>query len=938
MNFMLPSTAAQDPHGPLDRAEPTAAQRMQAQFRFDRVTTDPMGQQAQAFERDLLAEMKSAIGPEPDEPTPSHRVPSGQSAYLADRKRTIEQIAELRAFDPDFSNLPATEAEFEAEVLRRRRAEVGELTDLLDAAPVGGWAPELVGSLGAGLRDEWTLLTLPLGAAGRLRVLTTALIEGGAGAAGEALSLPDQYRTARELGTPAPNAPLQIGAAALVAGGIGAGVAGAGRYLQYRRVGDAVSAVQRPDHVSPLSFGDALDGAEAELNRKRSAGGLDTGQPEQSSARASGILPPITADAPANWRAIRGGIFAGESQGDFDALFGFSNRAGGAFENVRITDMTVDEAIAFSSPRGPYASWVKGKIGRVATPMGAYQIVGTTLRAAKRGLGLTGKERMTPALQERLGQYIYRTQGTGAWVGYRGPRSGYVPPEYGDAPAGSSFSGYSTSRPYTAMGEVNVGDDLRVEVEYQVVDASDLRQATGSLQPRDRARAASDAWVSDTAARLDPAQLMDSPWADRGAPLVGPDGVIESGNGRVRAIERAYEQGSDRAEAYRRQIELRTGSEIPEEIERPVLIARRTSELDDETRRRVVVEAQDSGVARMNATERAQVGREALGDDLLQRLDPDAKLTSAENRNFARAFSGHFPRSERNAFIDDAGGLSIDGVRQMQDSLFARAYDAPDILARYVETEPGELRTILDALAAAAPRMAQLRAAIEAGRVRPEMDITPFVLDASRLILGARELAAAEGSKVAEVIEDLLGAVDLLDGSAVAPLTAALVRRMMPGGRAAPAKQITDFLNRYAEEAMKAGRTGDILDPSGPLDVLKAVDRDAFGDLTETGRAGHVEPEPVEVQPVAQEAGFDRGAESTGARIGDAQGEAELREIAEARGGERSAEIEDLRAFGDVEVVQPDGSTVTVREVLEDLDADGDLEAVLDACPTGRAV
>ena len=120
---------------------------------------------------------------------------------------------------------------------------------------------------------------------------------------------------------------------------------------------------------------------------------------------------------------VKNGIFAGESGGDYNALFGFSNRDGGQFSNVKLSDMTVDQALAFSDPSGPYGQWVKGQIGRVATPMGAYQIVGTTLRAAKDGLGLTGSERMTPELQDQLGGWIYANQGTGAWEGYRGPQA-----------------------------------------------------------------------------------------------------------------------------------------------------------------------------------------------------------------------------------------------------------------------------------------------------------------------------------------------------------------------------------------------------------------------------------------------------------------------------------------------------------------------------------
>ncbi len=141
---------------------------------------------------------------------------------------------------------------------------------------------------------------------------------------------------------------------------------------------------------------------------------------------------------------VKNGIFAGESGGDYNALFGFSNRDGGQFSNVKLSDMTVDQALAFSDPSGPYGQWVKGQIGRVATPMGAYQIVGTTLRAAKDGLGLTGSERMTPELQDRLGGWIYANQGTGAWEGYRGPQA---------APQGGWGSGSVTM---SAKGEGSV--------------------------------------------------------------------------------------------------------------------------------------------------------------------------------------------------------------------------------------------------------------------------------------------------------------------------------------------------------------------------------------------------------------------------------------------------------------------------------------------------
>lgn len=111
---------------------------------------------------------------------------------------------------------------------------------------------------------------------------------------------------------------------------------------------------------------------------------------------------------------LKQNVFPGESGGDYNALFGYANRQG-PFQGVRLTDMTINQALQFADPSGPYAAHVRGQIGRTATPMGAYQVVGTTLRDAVRGLGLTGNEPFDQATQDRIGQWIYENQGPGAW-------------------------------------------------------------------------------------------------------------------------------------------------------------------------------------------------------------------------------------------------------------------------------------------------------------------------------------------------------------------------------------------------------------------------------------------------------------------------------------------------------------------------------------------
>ena len=59
--------------------------------------------------------------------------------------------------------------------------------------------------------------------------------------------------------------------------------------------------------------------------------------------------------------------------------------------------------------------------------------------------------------------------------------------------------------------------------------------------------------IRDIAANLEPERLGVSAEADRGAPIVGGDSMVESGNGRVLAIRRAYEQGGEPADRYPRE-------------------------------------------------------------------------------------------------------------------------------------------------------------------------------------------------------------------------------------------------------------------------------------------------------------------------------------------------------------------------------------------------
>ena len=93
---------------------------------------------------------------------------------------------------------------------------------------------------------------------------------------------------------------------------------------------------------------------------------------------------------------------SGGASDQYDTLYGHRNRDNG----VRVSQMTIGEAGRFSATDGAYGQSVKGEIGRVATPMGKFQIVGSTLRKMQSDLGLPDNLPFSPAVQEQMGMYL----------------------------------------------------------------------------------------------------------------------------------------------------------------------------------------------------------------------------------------------------------------------------------------------------------------------------------------------------------------------------------------------------------------------------------------------------------------------------------------------------------------------------------------------------
>lgn len=387
---------------------------------------------------------------------------------------------------------------------------------------------------------------------------------------------------------------------------------------------------------------------------------------------------------------------------------------------------------------------------------------------------------------------------------------------------------------------VTSADGRSVEVRPIVVEASSLitSQDHGydrALQPRQRTRAASQQQVRDIATNLDPERLGYSSEADRGAPIVGPDSMVESGNGRVLALRSVYERGGDQAQAYRDWV-AKQGVDVSG-FREPVLVRERTTELSPEERRDFTVASNQAATLAMSAPERALADAGHVDADSLALIHNADDLAAAVNRPFMRRFVASLPQAEQGSFVDAQGRLSAEGLARVRNAILAKAYGDAATLSRIAESTNDEVKSISNALVAAAPQWARLRAEIQAGNVRPDMDVTPQLLEAVSRTADLR----AQGIK----IDEFLAQLDAFDKPA--PEVEHFMRSFYHPitRRAAVAARITDALRWYAQEAGKVTNDKGLNLGLAPIDTeqvtrLMRETKEREDELSYRGRAGDV--------------------------------------------------------------------------------------------------
>lgn len=262
-----------------------------------------------------------------------------------------------------------------------------------------------------------------------------------------------------------------------------------------------------------------------------------------------------------------------------------------------------------------------------------------------------------------------------------------------------------------------------VRTAFKLVEANALIPSNGldgrlngaypqELQPRDRTRVSSVMQITKLSRSLQPARLADSGLSSHGAPIIGPDRVVESGNGRTMAIIKAYVEGN--AGEYRRYLEDNaelygfTTSQV-KSFSSPVLVRVRLDEVD---RVQFTKDSNISDMQAMSPTEQARIDAEAMDDGVMSLFAPGSSgdLLAASNRPFVSAFLAKLTGEQAAGLLTADGRPTRQVIDRIRGAMFARAYQNDSLLQLAIEEPDPEIRNVLTALTTAAPQFVQMRA------------------------------------------------------------------------------------------------------------------------------------------------------------------------------------------------------------------------------------
>ena len=392
------------------------------------------------------------------------------------------------------------------------------------------------------------------------------------------------------------------------------------------------------------------------------------------------------------------------------------------------------------------------------------------------------------------------------------------------------------------QNKVKTAKGTRLDTNLAVIEAGDLIASHDhlgkpnpdypqELQPRDRSRQSSQQQIHNIAKELDPDSLGRSNRADSGAPIIGQDLVVESGNGRTIAIKLAYAQG--KAEDYREWIienadYFGVNPEKVAKMKEPVLVRVRKTDVD---RAQFAVEANQDDKLSYSATERAKSDAKRITGALLDLFNPDesGNFISSGNMKFIQGFLSSLGEHEAAQYLTTDGKPTQALVQRIKCAVFSKAYNDDRLLEMVADQTKTDLQNMLNALMLAAPKFIEAQAADGATKGQIE-DVSTSIVDSIEKSLDRRivdaildaaaviEKAKFNNQAVSEYVDQLGLFGDLPEGVAELAVFMAINNRSAKKLSIA-FKAMADFAEKSALDNQNFGLFGD----PEPVSIKDAV-------------------------------------------------------------------------------------------------------------------
>ena len=290
------------------------------------------------------------------------------------------------------------------------------------------------------------------------------------------------------------------------------------------------------------------------------------------------------------------------------------------------------------------------------------------------------------------------------------------------------------------------------------------------LQPRDRRKGSSMLQIHKMAANLKPELLDDNGQSNGGSPIVGPDGVVESGNGRTLAIIRAYQTKA--GDAYREYLKKNAASYGLSEadidaMENPVLVRVRQGDMTMDERAEFARQSNQAGTAPMTPVENARADARRITDEDMLLYEPSGQgnILAASNQPFLQKFGSRLGDLEVGGLSTPDGRWTKQFADRVQAAVFYKAYGNDSLLALVAEEADPDIKNVLSALNQAAPAFARARAVqkdLSGKKDLGDLDIITDIVEAIDLLRQAKK----KGSSITQEVDQggLFGGVDPVVG------------------------------------------------------------------------------------------------------------------------------------------------------------------------------